>query len=751
MTTVESTIRVRGARTHNLREIDVDLPKGKLVVFTGVSGSGKSSLAFDTIAAESQRLLNETYPGFVQSLMPSLPRPEIEEITGLTAAILVGQDTMTANPRSTVGTATDAWTYLRAVYAAFGDPVVPSPTYLYTTQPDGMCAECQGTGQQTDLNPNEVLDPTKSLNDGAIAFPNFGVNSLFWKVYARSGYFDADLPVGQFTVGQREQLLRGKGPNVDTGSYPMAYEGLLDKINRLYLSKPVDTLKPKIREALTRVANRNRCGECVGAGLSQPGRDCLIGGLNIIDAAALPVTQLDAHLADHSEQKAAVVERLRRLLHALDGVGLGYLSIDRRASTLSGGEAQRLRTVRHLDSALTGLTYVFDEPSAGLHPDDVSRTLHVLTQLRDKGNTVLVVEHNPAVIAAADHIVDLGPGPGVHGGTITFTGDYQALLTTDTSTADHLSRTVELNQEPRTRTGTIRVVQATRNNLRNLTVDIPAGVLTVITGVSGSGKTSLLDSIPTDQNTARLTQTPISGSRRSSLATYTGLLDSIRTTFAKATGAPAKMFSANSEGACSTCRGLGVTYTEIPFLDPVPVTCTTCDGRRYTQQVLAHTVDGRSIADILSLTVEDAPHVLTATDPQLTLLALSNVGLGYLSLGQTLTTLSGGERQRLELALSIRDGSSILLLDEPTSGLHLSDVYTLTRFFRRLVDDGRTIVATDHHLQLIAAADHLIDLGPGAGQAGGRIVATGTPTDLVSHSDSLTGQFLARSLPAQIA
>lgn len=380
MTTVEPVIRVRGARTHNLRGVDADLPKGQLVVFTGVSGSGKSSLAFDTVAAESQRLLNETYPGFVQPLMPSLPRPDVEEVTGLTAAILVGQDTMTANPRSNVGTATDAWTYLRTVYAALGEPEVPSPAHLSTTHPDGMCPACQGTGEQTDLNPDQILDPTKSLNDCAIDFPNFAVNSLFWKVYARSGYFDPDLPVGHYTSEQREQLLRGHGPNVDTGSYPMAYEGLLDKISRLYLAKPVDTLKPKIRDALARAATRRRCRECAGTGLRQPGRDCLLGGLTIVDAAAMHVTDLDAHLAGHALQAHAAMGRLTRLLHSLDGVGLGYLSIDRRASTLSGGEAQRLRTVRHLDSALTGLTYVFDEPSAGLHPHDVSRTLHVLTQ-----------------------------------------------------------------------------------------------------------------------------------------------------------------------------------------------------------------------------------------------------------------------------------------------------------------------------------------------------------------------------------
>lgn len=698
MTAAEPVIRVRGARTHSLRGVDVDLPKGQLVVFTGVSGSGKSSLAFDTVAAESQRLLNETYPGFVQSLMPSLPRPDVEEITGLTAAILVGQDTMTANPRSSVGTATDAWAYLRAVYAALGEPPPPSPAHLSTTHPDGMCPACQGTGERADLDPDQILDPTKSLNDGAIGFPNFAVNSLFWKVYARSGYFDPALPVGRYTAEQREQLLRGHGPNVDTGSYPMAYEGLLDKINRLYLAKPADTLKPKMRDALARAATRGSCRHCAGTGLRQPGRDCLLGGLTISAAAALPVTDLDTHLTGHARRAPAAVGRLTRLLHALDGVGLGYLSIDRRASTLSGGEAQRLRTVRHLDSALTGLSYVFDEPSAGLHPDDVSRTLHVLTQLRDKGNTVLVVEHNPAVIAAADHIVDLGPGPGVHGGTITFTGDYPALLAADTPTARHLSERIELNPAPRAGSGTIRVAHATRNNLRDLTVDLPTGVLTVITGVSGSGKTSLLDSIPTDEGTARLTQAPISGSRRSSLATYTGLLDSIRKTYAQATGAPAAVFSANSAGACPACRGLGLTYTEIPFLDPIPVTCTACAGRRYTPQVLAYTVDGRSIADVLALTVEDAPEVLTATDQQETLHALRDVGLGYLSLGQTLTTLSGGERQRLELALAIRAGSSTLLLDEPSAGLHLADVDTLTRLFGRLVDDGRTVIAADHHL-----------------------------------------------------
>lgn len=752
MSGADTMIRVRGARTHNLRGVDVDLPKGQLVVFTGVSGSGKSSLAFDTVAAESQRLLNETYPAFVQSLMPSLPRPDVEEISGLTAAILVGQDTMTANPRSTVGTATDAWTYLRAVYTTLGQPAVPSVNYLSPTHPDGMCPACQGTGEQTDIDPDKVIDTAKSLNGGAIRFPNFTVGSLFWKVYVRSGHFDPDLPVDEYTPAQREQLLHGHGPNVDTGSYPMAYEGLIDKIRRLYIAKPADTLKPRIRDALEQATTRGACRDCGGAQLSQPGRACRIDDVSIAEAAALPVTDLTARLTPLAGRAdVPAVARLTRLLAALDGVGLGYLSMDRRSMTLSGGEAQRLRTVRHLDSALTGLTYVIDEPSAGLHPADTTRTLHVLEQLRDNGNTVLVVEHNPAVIAAADHVIDLGPGPGIHGGTVTYIGDYPALLGSGTVTADHLTRPFQLNPNPCTGTGGLRVEHANRNNLRDLTLDIPTGVLTVITGVSGSGKTSLLDSIPADGDTARLTQAPITGSRRSSLATYTSLLDSVRRAFAKATGAPAGLFSANSDGACPTCRGLGVTYTDIPFMDPVPVTCTTCDGNRYTPEVLAHTLDGRTITDILALTVEDAPHALTQPDQRQTLHALSDVGLGYLTLGQTLTSLSGGERQRLALALAIRAGARTLLLDEPTAGLHLSDVDTLTHLFRRLVDDGRTVITADHHLHLIAAADHVIDLGPGAGHAGGTVTATGTPRDIASHPQSLTGQHLARTLALQPA
>jgi len=743
-------IRVRGARTHNLRGIDVDVPKGQLVVFTGVSGSGKSSLAFDTIAAEAQRLLNETYPAFVQSLMPSLPRPDVDEISGLNATVLVGQESMTSNPRSSVGSITDAWTHLRSLYVALGDPAVSSVRHLSPMDPDGMCLTCQGSAELVDVDPDLVVDPTRSLAGGALRFPHFAVGSLFWKVYARSDYFDVDLPIGQYSPADREKLLHGSGPNVDTGSYPMAYEGVIDKIRRLYLSKPEDDLKPRVRDAVRQASTRRPCPDCQGSGLGPAGRACQLGGLSITEAAALPVSELAPLLRRvgrrHEGRELPVLERTVAVLEALTRVGLGYLSLSRRSATLSGGEAQRLRTVRHLGSALTGLTYVLDEPTAGLHLDDVARTLEVLTRLRDEGNTVLVVEHHPNVIAAADHIVDLGPGAGTHGGTITFTGTYPDLLTSSTTTAEHLTRPLPTRDATRTATGVLAVRGARRNNLADLDVDIPTGVLTVITGVSGAGKTSLLDCIPTDQDTARLTQAPITGSRRSSLATYTGLLDSIRKTFAAATGAPASLFSANSEGACSTCRGLGTTDLEIPFQEPVTITCAACEGRRYDPEVLTLQVQGRSIADVLALTVEDAPQVLTAPEEQRTLRALSEVGLGYLSIGQTLSTLSGGERQRLALALAIRGKAKTLLLDEPTSGLHLRDVDLLTELFSRLVEQGRTVIAADHHLRLVAAADHVIDLGPGAGHEGGRLVTAGTPREVAACPDSATGKHLARAL-----
>jgi len=744
-------IRVRGARTNNLRDVDVDIPKKQLTVVTGVSGSGKSSLAFDTIAAESQRLLAATYPAFVQNLMPHLPRPDVDTLEGLSASIVVDQAPLGANPRSTVGTATDAWSLLRQLYAGHGTPPVPGPHALSFNAATGMCPACEGTGRTATLDVDLVLDRSLSLNDGAITFPNFTVGSLFWKVYARSGAFDNDKPVQSYTPAELEHLLTGTGPNVDTGTYPMAYEGVLTKITRLYLSKDPAALKPRLREALELAATTGPCPGCAGTRLNSAARACTIDNTPITTCHTMPATNLHRWLADLDLPAAApLIAQLQSLLANLTRVGLGYLALDRPTSTLSGGEGQRIRTVLHLDSALTDLTYVFDEPAAGLHAHDTAQVVTLLHALRDKGNTVLVVEHHPDVITAADHVIDLGPGAGTAGGTITFQGTPAQLADAHTPTAAALAAGPTLNTTPRTPTGTLRIRDATTHNLHHLDVDIPLGVLTCITGVAGAGKTSLLTNLPRRDDIAVIDQRPIRGSRRSTPATYTGVLDWLRDAFAKAGSTPGHklkpaMFSANSAGACPDCTGLGVTYLDAPGSGPVPVTCTTCNGARYTAGVLTHTLDGLTIADVLGLPVADAATRYTNTPAGPPLAGLVDVGLGYLTLGQPLSTLSGGERQRLRLATRIAQSATVYALDEPTTGLHMSDVDTLTRLLHRLVDAGATVVIADHHLNLIATADHIIDLGPDAGPDGGHITYQGPAADLPT-TDTHTGRALAARL-----
>lgn len=744
-------IRVRGARTHNLRNIDADIPKRQLTVFTGVSGSGKSSLAFDTIAAESQRLLAATYPAFVQNLMPHLPRPNVETLEGLSASIVVDQAPLGLNPRSTVGTATDAWSLLRQLYASHGAPPVPGPHSLSFNTPTGMCLECEGTGRAATLDIDAILDRSLSLNGGAISFPNFPVGSLFWKVYARSGAFDNDKPVRDYSAEQLEHLLTGTGPSVDTGTYPMAYEGVLTKITRLYLSKDPAALKPRLREAVERVATTGPCPDCFGTRLNTQARACTIADTPITTCHAMPATELEHWLARLDLPAAApLITQLRSLLRNLTEVGLGYLALDRPTSTLSGGEGQRIRTVLHLDSALTDLTYVFDEPAAGLHAHDTKRVVTLLRALRDKGNTVLVVEHHPDVITAADHVIDLGPGAGTDGGTITYQGPLAGLAGTDTPTSRALTAGPILNREPRVPTGTLPIRDAAINNLDHLSLDIPTGVLTCITGVAGAGKSSLLATIPHGDGTVSTSRHTIRGSRRSTPATYTGAMDWIREAFAKAGSRPGHLlkpalFSANSAGACPDCSGLGVTYIDAPASDPVPVTCATCNGDRYTAEVLTHTVGGLTIADVLALPVVDAAARYGETPAGPALGALVDVGLGYLSLGQPLSTLSGGERQRLRLARHITRVANMYILDEPTTGLHMSDVDVLTRLFHRLVDQGATVIVADHHMHLIAAADHIIDLGPDAGPHGGRLRFQGPPSGLL-ESDTHTGRALTGRL-----
>lgn len=744
-------IRVRGARTNNLRSIDVDIPKKTLTVVTGVSGSGKSSLAFDTIAAESQRLLTATYPAHVANLMPHLPRPDVDVLDGLSASIVVDQAPLGANPRSTVGTATDAWSLLRQLFAGHGIPPVPGPHALSFNTPAGMCPTCEGTGRTSSLDVDAIIDRTRSLNGGAITFPNFTVGSLFWKVYARSGSFDNDIPVAAFTPPQFDHLLTGTGPKVDTGTYPMAYEGVLTKITRLYLSKDPTALKPRIREALTRAATSGPCPDCIGTRLNVAARACTIDGTPITMCHAMPATELAGWLDQLDLPAAApLITQLRSLLTNLDRVGLGYLALERPTSSLSGGEGQRIRTVLHLDSSLTDLTYVFDEPAAGLHAHDTAHVITLLRALRDKGNTVLVVEHHPDVIIAADHVIDIGPGAGPHGGTLTFTGTPAQLVTADTPTAHALTAAPVLNTAPRTTTETLPIRDARIHNLDHVDLDIPLVGLTCVTGVAGAGKTSLLASLPSRDGVAVIDQQPIRGSRRSTPATYTGVMDWLRGAFATAASHPGNtvapgMFSANSTGACPDCSGLGVTYLEAPAFAPVPVTCSTCNGARYMADVLAHTLDGLSIADALALPVTDAVTRYADTPAAPALTGLVDVGLGYLTLGQPLSTLSGGERQRLRLATRIQQTADVYVLDEPTTGLHVRDVDTLTGLLHRLVERGATVIVADHHLHLIASADHVIDLGPGAGPDGGTVTYQGTPAGLL-NSDTHTGRALAARL-----
>lgn len=729
-----AAILVRGAKANNLRSVDVDIPKRKLVVFTGVSGSGKSSLAFDTVAAESQRMLTETFPSFVQNLMPHLPRPEVTSIEHLSAAIVVDQAPMGSNPRSTVGTATDTVGRLRTLFAQHGEPAVDGPRSLSFNDPRGACPDCEGTGEQASLDTTRILDETKSLNDGAITFPNFAVNSLFWKVYARSGTFDNDKPISEYSAKQREHLLSGSGPSVDTGTYPMAYEGILTKIRRLYLGKAIESLKPKVRAALEEAATIEPCTSCDGSRLNKAARNCRIERRNIADATNLQAVELTAWLTalDLPRQHHALRTAITRALQNMQHVGLGYLSLNRPTSTLSGGEAQRIRTVLHLDSALTELTYVFDEPAAGLHSHDTQRVIALLHQLRDKGNNVLVVEHHPDVINAADHIIDLGPRAGRHGGTIVFQGTPQQLADADTITAHYLNRRQELKTDVRTPTGHLELRAATRNNLQGIDVRIPLGCIVAITGVAGAGKTSLLQSLPTSERIALLDQTPIRGSRRSSTATYTGILETVRTEFAAANNVKANLFSSNSTGACPDCEGLGVTYTPSSLGADVTITCETCDGRRFRDDVLKYELNGKNIADVLAMPIDAATTFLATTKAKTPLTRLTDVGLGYITLGQPLTELSGGERQRLRLAVEMGRTASIYVLDEPTNGLHMADVETLVTLFNTLVDKGTSIIVAEHHLGVIANADWVIDLGPDAGTDGGRVVFEGTPTELAA-------------------
>ncbi|GAA1413390.1 ATP-binding cassette domain-containing protein [Catellatospora coxensis] len=774
-------IRVHGARVNNLKDVSVELPKRRLTVFTGVSGSGKSSLVFGTIAAESQRMINETYSTFVQGFMPTLARPDVDVLDGLTTAIIVDQERMGANVRSTVGTATDANAMLRILFSRLGKPHIGSPQAFSfnvasisgagavtiekggTTTKErrsfsitgGMCPRCEGMGRVSDFDLSAMYDDSKSLNEGALTIPGYSMEGWFGRIFSGSGFFDMDKPIRKYTKKELHDLLHKEPTKIKVEGINLTYEGLIPKIQKSMLSKDVEAMQPHIRAFVERVITFGTCPDCGGTRLSEAARSSKIGKVNIADACAMQISDLADWVRGLDEPSVApLLEKLQHTLDSFVEIGLGYLSLDRPAGTLSGGEAQRTKMIRHLGSSLTDVTYVFDEPTIGLHPHDIQRMNNLLLRLRDKGNTVLVVEHKPEAIAIADHVVDLGPGAGSGGGTVCFEGTVDELRASDTLTGRHLDDRSKLKDKVRSSTGKLAIRGAKANNLRDVDVDIPLGVLTVITGVAGSGKSSLVHgSIPDEAGVVSIDQGAIRGSRRSNPATYTGLLEPIRKAFAKANGVKPALFSANSEGACPTCNGAGVIYTDLAIMAGVATVCEECEGKRFDASVLEYRFGGRDISEVLAMSVTEAEQFFGAGDARTPaahaiLARLVDVGLGYLSLGQPLTTLSGGERQRLKLATHMAEKGGVYVLDEPTTGLHLADVEHLLSLLDRIVDSGKSVIVIEHHQAVMAHADWIIDLGPGAGHDGGKIVFEGTPADLVSARSTLTGQHLAEYVAA---
>ena len=780
-------IRVQGARVNNLKDVSVEIPKRRLTVFTGVSGSGKSSLVFGTIAAESQRMINETYSAFVQGFMPTLARPDVDVLDGLTTAIIVDQERMGANSRSTVGTVTDANAMLRILFSRLGKPHIGSAQAFSfnvasisgagavtferggTTKKEsrtfsitgGMCTRCEGMGAVTDFDLTQLYDDNKSLNDGALSVPGYSMDGWYGRIFRGCGFFDADKPIRKFSKKELNDLLYKEPTKIKVEGINLTYQGIIPQIQKSYLSKDVDAMQPHIRAFVERVVTFTTCPDCKGTRLNEAARSSRIKKINIADACALQISDLAQWVRDIQEPSVApLLDSLRHTLDAFVEIGLGYLSLDRPSGSLSGGEAQRTKMIRHLGSSLTDVTYVFDEPTVGLHPHDIQRMNDLLLRLRDKGNTVLVVEHKPEVMAIADHLVDLGPRAGSAGGEVVFEGTMEGLRASKTLTGRHLDDRATLKSWVRTSARVLKIRGAKTHNLKNVSVDIPLGVLVVITGVAGSGKSSLIHgSVSKHDDVVTIDQGAIRGSRRSNPATYTGLLDPIRTAFAKANGVKPALFSANSEGACPACNGAGVIYTDLAMMAGVATTCEECEGKRFQAEVLKYTfpnaagagrgkTDGKNISEVLTMPVAEAEQFFGAGPSHLPaahaiLQRLVDVGLGYISLGQPLTTLSGGERQRLKLATQMGDKGGVYILDEPTSGLHLADVEQLLGLLDRLVDAGKSVIVIEHHQAVMAHADWIIDLGPGAGHDGGTVVFEGTPSDLVKKASTLTGKHLA--------
>ena len=768
-------IRVHGARENNLKDVNVEIPKRRLTVFTGVSGSGKSSLVFNTIAAESQRMINETYSAFVQGFMPTLARPDVDLLEGLTTAIIVDQERMGVNPRSTVGTATDANAMLRILFSRLGKPYVGPPTafsfnvptrkasgVMSTQKSDrveknvvrnvvylgGMCPRCEGMGSVSDFDLSALYDDRKSLGEGALTIPGYSMDGWYGRIFSGAG-FDMDKPIARFTKSELQKLLYGEPTKIKVEGVNLTYEGVIPKIQKSMLAKDVDAMQPHVRAFVERAITFTTCPECGGTRLTREVLSAKIRGKNIADLCSMQISDLAEWVRELDEPSVApLLAGLQHLFDSFAEIGLGYLSLDRPAGTLSGGEAQRTKMIRHLGSSLTDTTYVFDEPTIGLHPHDIERMNNLLEQLRDKGNTVLVVEHKPETIAIADHVVDLGPGAGTAGGTVCFEGTVDGLRESDTITGRHIGDRAALKESVRSASGALEIQGASTHNLQYVDVDIPLGLLCVVTGVAGSGKSSLIDGSVADRDgVVMIDQGAIRGSRRSNPATYTGLLDPIRKAFAKANGVKAALFSANSEGACPTCNGAGVIYTELGVMATVESTCDECEGKRFQASVLEYALGGKNIAEVLAMPVTEAGEFFgsgaAATPAAHKILdRLADVGLGYVSLGQPLTTLSGGERQRLKLATQMAEKGDVYVLDEPTAGLHLADVEHLLRLLDRLVDSGKSVIVIEHHQAVMAHADWIIDLGPGAGHDGGRIVFEGTPAALVGARSTLTGEHL---------
>ncbi|MFI7586586.1 ATP-binding cassette domain-containing protein [Spongisporangium articulatum] len=774
-------IRVHGARENNLKDVSVELPKRRLTVFTGVSGSGKSSLVFATIAAESQRMINETYSTFIQGFMPTLARPDVDLLDGLTTAIIVDQERMGADPRSTVGTATDANAMLRILFSRLGKPYGgPAQAFSFNVASisgagavtvekggrvtkerrsfeviGGMCPRCEGRGSVSDIDLDQIVDREKSIMEGAILLPGYSMEGWYGRIYGGCGFFDPDKPVKSFTKRQLDDLLYKEPTKIKVEGINITYEGLVPRMQKSMLSKDVDSLQPHVRAFVERAVVFTTCPECDGTRLTAAARASKIKGISIADACAMQISDLAAWVRELDEPSVApLLAGLQEVLDSFVQIGLGYLSLERPSGTLSGGEAQRTKMIRHLGSALTDVTYVFDEPTIGLHPHDIQRMNDLLLQLRDKGNTVLVVEHKPEAIAIADHVVDLGPGAGTAGGEVVYEGTVEGLSSSGTLTGKHLHDRATLKPAVRERTGVLEVRGASAHNLQSVDVDLPLGVLVVVTGVAGSGKSSLIHgSVSTRDDVVSVDQTPIRGSRRSNPATYTGLLEPVRKAFAKANGVKPALFSANSEGACPNCKGAGVVYTDLAMMAGVATTCEVCGGKRFDASVLDYTLGGRDISEVFEMPVEEAVEFFGVGDARTpaahkVLERLMDVGLGYVRLGQPLTTLSGGERQRLKLATQMGDTGGIYVLDEPTTGLHLADVENMLGMLDRLVDSGKSVIVIEHHQAVMAHADWIVDLGPGAGHDGGRVVFEGTPAQLVAARSTVTGEHLAQYVGA---